>query len=118
MSSRNSSVNKQVQSSINELVKNSTVSKASKTSVARGSRDPVKAVTGSSTSNQAAGVTASSEGVGLTAPLEMKVTQTKTINIPVPLGATSVDVQVITGFTLTDSSETPVVLPVAVIDYP
>lgn len=118
MPPHSSAVNKQVQASINELVQKSTVSKTSNTAVSRGSRNPVEGVTGSSAASQAVTSPASSGGVGLTAPLKMEVTQTKTVNIPVPLGATSVDVEVITGFTLTDSSETPVVLPVTVLDYP
>ena len=60
----------------------------------------------------------SGSGSGLTPPLTMRVDKVKTVNIPVPLGATSVDVDVVQSYTLTDSAGVPVILPVDILDYP
>lgn len=55
-------------------------------------------------------------GSGLVNPVVMTVTGTTTVSIPVPPGATSVDVEVVQAFTLTDANSTAI--NVTVSAYP
>lgn len=109
--------NQDIKQDLNKLER-SRKGSSSSTPVARPARPVIPAVVGFSpgvdTLTNAGGP--SSEGSGLTPPLTMTVDSVKTVTIPVPVGASSIDVDVVQSYTLRDSAG--VVLPVTVLNYP